>query len=217
MEDQKKKVLGKILNIYTFFGMLFILISITLILLPTTPYILYRLRPSKTEDEVEKITADLGEYIKETEDIPIEEVIEEDPIDESLPKENYLLIDKISIYSPINEGSNYTEILKSGTWIVPQFGTPEENDEPIILAAHRFGYIYWNRTTREKISFVNLPKTEVGDTIEIIWGQRQYIYEIYKAEESTYISDYTADLILYTCKYFSSPERIFRYAKKVIE
>ena len=217
MEEKKKKVLEKILNIYTFLGMIFILTAITLILIPTTPYIIYRLKPSKTEEEVEKIVADLGEYVEDTEDIPIEEIPKEDPINESLPKENYLIIDKISMYSPIDTGSNYTEVLKLGTWIVPNFGTPEENEEPIILAAHRFGYIYWDRATREKISFTNLPKTEVGDTVEIVWGQREYIYEIYKAEESTYISDYTADLILYTCKYFSSPERIFRYARRVIE
>ena len=217
MEEKKKEILKKILNIYTFLGMLFILISITLILIPTTPYIIYRLKPSKTEEEVEKIVADLGEYIEETEDIPTEEIPEEDPIDESLPRENYLIIDNILTYSPITEESNYTEALKLGTWIVPDFGTPEENDKPIILAAHRFGYIYWDRETREKISFVNLPKTGVGDIVEIIWEQRKYSYEIYKTEESTYISDYDADLILYTCKYFSSPERIFRYAKRIIE
>jgi len=217
MEKQKKKVLGKILNIYTFLGMLFILISILLILFPTTPYILYRLKPSKTKDEIEKITADLGEYTEELNNPQIEKEIKKDPVDVSLPKQNFLIIDKISVYSPINEGSNYTEILKLGTWIVPQFGTPEENDKPIILAAHRFGYIYWDKTTREEISFINLPKTGVGDKAEIIWGQRKYTYKIYKAEESTYISDYTADLILYTCKFFSSPERVFRYARRVVE
>jgi len=217
MEGKKKKTFRKILNIYTFLGMIFILVSITLILIPITPYIVYRLQPSKTEDEVVKITADLGEYIEETEDIPEEEERAENPIDESLPKENYIVINNILVYSPIKEQTNYTEALKSGTWIVPNFGTPEENTKPIILAAHRFGYIYWNRDTREKISFSNLPKTKVGDTIKIIWNQREYTYKIYKAEESTYISDYSADLILYTCKYFSSPERVFRYARRVVQ
>lgn len=217
MEEKKKKLFGKILNIYTFLGMIFILASITLILIPITPYIAYRLQPSKTEDEVVKITADLGEYVEETGDIPEQAVIDENPIDESLPKENYIVIDNISVYSPIKEETNYTEALKEGTWIVPDFGTPEENTKPIILAAHRFGYIYWDRETREKISFSNLPKTDIGDTVKIIWGQREYTYEIYKAEESTYISDYSADLILYTCKYFSSPERVFRYARRVVE
>jgi LPXTG-site transpeptidase (sortase) family protein len=217
MEEKKKKVFGKILNVYTIFGMLLLLISISLILIPTTPYILYRLQPSKTEDEVQKITAEL---IEEAEVIEVKEQEEEtikEPIDKSLPKENYIIIGKIDVTSPIGEGENSTEPLKKGSWIVPNFGTPEANTQPIIIAAHRFGYIYWDRTTREKISFYNLPKTEVGDTIEIIWGQRKYTYEIYKAEESTYISDYSADLILYTCKYFSSPERIFRYANRVVE
>lgn len=215
MEEKRKKIFGKILNGYTFLGMLFIVVSIVLILVPISPYIIYRLQPSKTKNEVEKITADLGEYTKEIDNS--KNVTEEIPIDESLPKENYLVIDKILVYSPISEGSDSQEALKAGTWIVPDFGTPDENDKPIILAAHRFGYIYWDRATREKFSFFNLPKVEVGDEIAIIWEQREYTYKVYKAEESTYISDYSADLILYTCKYFSSPERIFRYANRVVE
>ena len=215
MEEKKKKIFGKILNVYTFFGMLFLVIALTLILIPTFPYIIYRLKPFQTDTDVEKITADLGEYNQDSDTST--SVIEEIPIDTSLPEENYLVIDKISVYSPITEGEDYKEALKSGTWIVPDFGTPDDNDMPIILAAHRFGYVYWDKETREEISFFNLPKLKVGDKVNIIWEQREYTYEIYKAEESTYISDYSADLILYTCKYFSSPERIFRYANRVSE
>lgn len=216
MEEKRKKTFKKILNVYTFLGMILILCSIVLILIPTTPYILYRLKPSETEIEVEKIIADLGEFQEdEAEGTGYQE--EEAPIDTSLPRENYLVIDRISVYSPITGGENYEKALETGTWIVPDFGTPAENENPIILAAHRFGYIYWDKQTREEISFFNLPKLEVGDKVKIIWEQRGYTYEIYKAEESTYISDYSADLILYTCKYFSSPERIFRYASRVSE
>ena len=53
----------------------------------------------------------------------------------------------------------------------------------------------------------------MGDTVEIIWKQRKYVYEIYKEEEGEEISDYTADLILYTCESLKSPIRIFRYAR----
>ncbi len=215
MEEKKKKIFGKILNIYTFWGMLFLFIALTLILIPTFPYIIYRLQPSKTDTDVEKIAADLGEYNQD--DDTDRSIPEEISIDISFPKENYLVIDGISVYSPITEGEDYQEALKEGTWIVPDFGTPDNNDKPIILAAHRFGYIYWDRETRERISFFNLPKLKVGDEVKIIWEQREYTYEIYKAEESTYISDYSADLILYTCKYFNSPERIFRYADRVTE
>jgi hypothetical protein len=65
------------------------------------------------------------------------------------------------------------------------------------------------------MSFFSLPKTRVGDKIDIIWGQRKYEYEIYKAETKTQISDYDADLILYTCLLYNSPDRIFRYARRI--
>ena len=99
--------------------------------------------------------------------------------------------------------------------MVPEFGDPINSEKTIIIAAHRFGYSYWSREERSVVSFYNLPKTGIGDTVSIIWDQREFVYEIYKAEESTYITDYDADLILYTCKYFNSPVRIFRYAKTV--
>lgn len=220
MEESKKKIFGKILNVYTIVGMVFVFAAIILVLIPTAPYIVYRLNPSETENEVEKITEDLGDYDTTNVDTNTntdEEENTEPEIDENLPKENYVVISSIGVYSPITESSDYTTALKKGAWIVPDFGTPDDNYLPIILAAHRFGYIYWDRDTRERISFYNLNKTTVGDTIQIIWGQRLYTYEIYSKEESTYISDYSADLILYTCKYFSSPQRIFVYANRVEE
>ena len=58
-------------------------------------------------------------------------------------------------------------------------------------------------------------KTDIDSTVSVYWNQREYIYKIYAKEESTYISDYSADLILYTCKYYNSPVRIFRYANRV--
>jgi sortase (surface protein transpeptidase) len=99
--------------------------------------------------------------------------------------------------------------------MVPNFGTPEYNDLPIIIAAHRFGYVYWSNDFREKSTFYNLPKLRVGDRVQIIWGQRSYEYEVYKAEDNTQITDYEADLILYTCRMYNSPTRVFRYLKRV--
>ncbi|KKS80793.1 MAG: hypothetical protein UV56_C0008G0001, partial [Candidatus Woesebacteria bacterium GW2011_GWC1_43_10b] len=61
--------------------------------------------------------------------------------------------------------------------------------------------------------FYSLPKLKTGDTVEIIWRQRKYLYEVYKEEEGEEITDYSADLILYTCESLSSPVRIFRYAR----
>lgn len=206
---KKEKFLKKVINVYTIIGFVLIICSLALVLTPMLPYIIYRIHPSETTNEVNK----LADTIEDTTSSQTTNTPSLPAIDLSLPTDPYISIPKIGVYSPISTISNYTEALRHGAWMVPNFGTPTNEVIPIIVAAHRFGYISWGITTRNKISFYNLPKTHVGDTIEIIWEQRRFTYEIYKEEEGTSITDYSANLILYTCKYFNSPTRIFRYAR----
>lgn len=137
------------------------------------------------------------------------------PKDPSLPETPSITIKKIGVETPIHEQplETYEEALRKGVWRVPNFGTPLDTEKPIILVAHRFGYLNWEQNFRLKNSFYNLPKLETGDRIEIIWDQRKFIYEIYQKEEATDISHYSADLILYTCRFLNSDIRIFRYAR----
>jgi sortase (surface protein transpeptidase) len=211
---KKKQLLNGIRKIYVVLGFLFIGISLALIAFPIAPYIMYRLNPGLTDTEIDNISKEVVETI-----IAPVEVNDEDSclpdFDSSLPEEPYLLIPNIKVSSPIDDTKNPEESLKNGTWMAPDYGTPDKNSLPIIVAAHRFGYVYWDSETRNRVSFFNLPKIHIGDTIEIIWDQRKYVYEVYAEDESTYIKDYEADLILYTCKYFNSPQRIFRYAVRV--
>jgi sortase (surface protein transpeptidase) len=211
---KKKKFFNKLVNIYTIAGFLFLALSLLFIAFPIAPYIMYRLNPNLTDTEVDNISRD----VVETQIVSVE-VNERDnnlpEFDASLPEDPYLLIPSITVSSPIGQSSDPEISLKDGTWMAPDYGQPDENDLPIIAAAHRFGYVYWDRETRNRVSFFKLPDTKVGDKIEIIWSQRKYVYEIYAEDESTYIKDYEADLILYTCKYFNSPQRIFRYAMRV--
>ncbi len=211
----KKEKIKKLLNIYQTLGFLFILITLILIAIPTSPYIWYRISPKAVEKDEEKIVTRVvepQEVIEEKEPDPKDTV---PPLNPDLPKGYFILIPKIGVNSPIGDTKDYKKALLKGTWIVNDYGTPEKDSLPIILAAHRFGYTSWSTQLRTKISFYNLPKTDIGDKISIYWNQREYIYEIYAKEENTYISDYSADLILYTCKYFNSPTRIFRYANRV--
>lgn len=207
-----RNLLSKVSNIYVVLGFVFIIGALALISTPIMPYIIYRINPGETTNEVEKISQPVAD----------DNEVEEDntksfpQIDTTLPEKPYVRIEKIGVDSPISTASDYTEALKQGTWLVSGFGTPENGIYPIILAAHRFGYVYWDDATREKISYFNLPKTHEGDIIDIIWNQRKYSYEIYHEEEGEMITDYSADLILYTCKYFNSPTRIFRYARLVV-
>jgi LPXTG-site transpeptidase (sortase) family protein len=139
--------------------------------------------------------------------------------DVSLPEGHYLSIPKIGVDTIIWEGEsdNYDKALKKGVWRVNDFATPElatpNSGKPVILAAHRFGYIEWTQEYRLKNSFYKLPDLKPGDEVEIVWNQHRYKYQVTKLEEGTQISDYSSDLILYTCKYLVSPIRIFVYAK----
>lgn len=215
----KRSFFEKISNIYVILGLVLIVLSIVFIAIPIAPYVAYRINPGFSEGEIENISAELFEepledlVEKETKEEPERKVLP--PLDTTLPDEAYVVIPKIDVFSPIGESEDPEITLREGTWMASDYGRPPNNDLPIILAAHRFGYVYWDRETRNRLSFYNLPRTRVGDKIKIIWEQREYEYEIYAEDDSTYVKDYTADLIIYTCKYFNSPQRIFRYAKRI--
>ena len=139
--------------------------------------------------------------------------------DISLPEGHYLSIPAIGVDTVLWEASTdeYESALKRGVWRVPDFGSPDEvsakaGKRPMILAAHRFGYVSWTQAYRIQNSFYNLPKLKVGDTIEVMWDQRRYSYTVEQVVEGTEIDDYASDLILYTCKFLVSPLRVFVYA-----
>lgn len=135
--------------------------------------------------------------------------------DPALPIQNRLKIASIGVDTPIQEATadNLEEALKKGVWRISDFGTPADRSTPSILAAHRYGYLVWTNAFRKKNSFFNLPKLKVGSTVEIIWKQRKYTYEVYGESKGEEITDYGGDLILYTCEGLSSPIRVFKYAR----
>lgn len=209
---KKRDFLLNISNFYMFLGILFVLLSIGIFLVPTVPYIVYRINPAETEKEIESLSQNIDTQEINT---AVTDTISLPPIDPSLPTTAFVRIPKIGVNSPISNQQDYITALKKGSWMVPEFGNPTNGKIPIILAAHRFGYRTWTKEFRNTVSYYNLPNTQNGDIVEIVWEQRLFKYEIYKAEESNYITDYQADLILYTCKFFNTPVRIFRYARLI--
>ncbi|MFC1625722.1 sortase [Patescibacteria group bacterium] len=135
--------------------------------------------------------------------------------DPKLPLGARLEIPAIGVDTQIQEATldNYEEALKKGVWRVSDFGTPYDRTKPVILAAHRFGYLAWTNLYRRHNSFFNLPKLKVGDTVNLIYKQRNYTYEVYATDKGEEITDYSANLILYTCESLTGPERIFAYAR----
>ncbi len=133
--------------------------------------------------------------------------------DSSLPQGDWIIIPRIGVYTQLQRTPESQEALETGVWWVPDFALPGELDRPMIVAGHRYGWQWWWKTDYWKYhSFYKLPELEVGDQIEIISDQRKWVYEIYASEEDQEITDYEADLILYTCKFLNSPIRFFKYA-----
>lgn len=206
-------------KIYLFLGIFLIFLAFIIVAISFYPQIWYSVDRGATEVEL----ATIERQITILEEVEVEEIVQEipqeqttiPPVDTSLPAINTLRIGGIGVDSEIVMDRDAKTGLQKGIWIVPDWGTPEENDLPIIIAAHRFGYSTWTREFRETSSFFNLPKLKVGDRVQIIWGQRSYEYEVYMAEDNTQIVDYSADLILYTCRMYNSPVRVFRYLNRV--
>jgi sortase (surface protein transpeptidase) len=211
-----KKFLKALSKIYLAFGIVLIFFAFSIVAITFYPQLWYSLSKTATETEaatIQEQLIEIEEYEPEEESEKPERTLP--PVDTSLPKENLLRIATIGVDSEISQEQDPDKGLDKGIWMVPDFGTPEINNLPIIIAAHRFGYVYWSSDFRQKSSFYNLPKLKVGDRVQIIWNQRSYEFEVYKAEDNTQITDYEADLILYTCRMYNSPVRVFRYLSRV--
>jgi sortase (surface protein transpeptidase) len=211
----KPSTLSFILSVFAAFLIGLAVLSISV---PIVPMIWYRVRPGASSTLAEILArpaVTFGDLLAASGERELEAY--QPPLDPSLPKENRLRIPKIGVDTPILEESqeNFEDALKRGVWRAPDFGTPYERRYPTILVAHRYGYLSWSDAYRRKNSFFSLPKLSPGDRVEIIWQQRKYTYEIYGGYESELVTDYTADLILYTCRFLESSVRIFRYAKLV--
>lgn len=137
------------------------------------------------------------------------------PFNPDLSKNNRVKIPSIGVDSNIIEGADSKKALYKGIWRDPGAGDPERFDIPMVLAAHRYGYIEWSEAFKKSSSFRYLDGVKVGDTVEIIWNQRLYKYKILKIIEADQIYASDADLVLYTCKHLNSPIRIVVYAERI--
>ncbi len=188
---------------------------------PVFQYVYYRVYPATSAKlssilkEAQATDSEIVEYVPEQ----VETEIEPDFLPEhdvSLPGGQYLSIPAIGVDTVIWEGETeeYESVLRRGVWRVPEMPLPTEGS-PVIMVAHRFGYLEWSNEYRRKNSFFNLPKLVEGDEIEMIWNQRRFRYKVDRVVEGEQIESYESDLILYTCKFLVSPVRIFVYASRI--
>jgi sortase (surface protein transpeptidase) len=196
-------------------------LAVILLFFPLWPHFYYRLSPNasaKLAQTLAEIPTTPTPTLPNTPNDPLPPQITLPPFDPTLPTKNGLIIDTIGIRGEIHEGNNWQELLTLGIWRVPNFATPDQSETtklPVILAAHRWGYLSWSAAFRKLNSFYNLPKLRPGDKVSLVWDQRQYTYQVYATNQGTHITDYSANLILYTCQLWNSPIRIFVYAKRI--
>jgi sortase (surface protein transpeptidase) len=193
-------------------------LSFVVMLVVLAPSLYYHLFPADTVpvEALEEGTP-LGGAFAERE-VPAENVVEPvlPPKDETLPEGMWLIIPKIGVRTPLDPTLSSEEALMKGVWMTPDYGMPGDRTQPVILAAHRYGWKWWWQSDYWQYhSFYLLPDLQPGDIVEVISDQRKYYYEIYAGEEGDLITDYTADMILYTCKFLNSPVRHLRYARLI--
>lgn len=206
--EKKQKLILKFTKLFLSLGFIFLFLSFA-------PSIWYSMSSKVDDFSVALLETVTGKEEKIEKPVAVNIPEWQPPFNSLLSRETVLKIPEIGVDTVVNESTyqNYEDALKKGVWRVPDFGTPVDRSRPMILAAHRFGYLEWTNTYRRKNSFFNLPKLEVGDLVEITYKQRKYTYEIYAEDRGEEISDYSANLILYTCETLNSKVRIFKYAK----
>lgn len=206
------KLSGKLALIIT----TFVIVGLTLSAIFFLPQIYYRIFPAQVvvTETAQQGTVLGGDFTKPTNKSVGRQY--EPPVDESLPEGDWVVIPQIGVRTQFKASSDPNEALVEGAWLSPEYGRPGDTGVPIIIAAHRFGWQWWWQSDYGKYhSFYYLPDTLPGTQVEIISGKRKWLYEIYAGEENNEISDYHADLILYTCKHISSPIRFVRYARLI--
>lgn len=192
----------------------FISLTVTIILsgLYFAPDVYYYLAPF----DKEVISQIDQSQISSAQDVKQDELVFLPDINPNLPEDKWIIIPKIGVRTALRDTQDPEEALREGVWLSPDYGQPGSLKMPMIVAAHRWGYkVWWKDDYWKYHSFYFLPDLEEGDRVEIIADQRKWVYEIYAGDEGQEITDYSADLILYTCKFLNSPQRYFRYAKLI--
>jgi hypothetical protein len=222
-QDIFYKLFKLVLNVYKVAGSILVVVAFAAIVIGFSPDLLYYVDAQAIQSDNESLV-DFGEgiSIRPAIDRGYQQLHnkptpgnfggakELPPVDPSLPKETKLIIPRIGVDAIIHTGADGEAELDKGVWMSPNYGTPIAQ-LPVLMASHRFGGIGWGTDYRNKNSFGRLPELRGGDEIIVIYQQRKFSYKVLKNFNATgYSIDSTKEnLVLYTCKYFRSKERIF--------
>jgi LPXTG-site transpeptidase (sortase) family protein len=116
---------------------------------------------------------------------------------EPIPKENRLIIPKISVDAPIGETTD-SNALGQGMMRIPNTSTPDKGGNTVIIG-HRVLF------TSGPDTFYDLDKVTVNDLVYVYWKQKEYVYKVYEIKvvkpDQVDIENNTKQSIitLYTC------------------
>jgi sortase (surface protein transpeptidase) len=222
-EDFYLVMLKKVVNGYKIGGVLLMCLSFVLLLINLFPGLTYYIYPDAINNDAKTIISTVsaeeltklnkhrltlsdvastgntsGDYAK---------AVSLPAINYSLPTATTLQIPKIGINGSINKGDDGLSTMDKGIWL-QSYNDDPKNEGALLLASHRYGLLSWSSAYREHNSFYRLPELRPGDEIYYVHGQRQYSYKVKAVYEDNKLEAVDADLILYTCKFFGSKERI---------
>jgi sortase (surface protein transpeptidase) len=136
------------------------------------------------------------------------------PVDTVTHVNGAIRIPTLGVDTRLYESQNAELGLEYGIWRDPNHGTPDRYDKPIVLGGHRWGKEEFTWDFRTKNLFFKFDQLRGGEIVEIDWNNKTYLFKIRKVEQNFVVND-MADLIMYTCVYYGSPERYIVYADRI--
>lgn len=127
-----------------------------------------------------------------------------------VPKEDKLIIPKIGVDMGIGIESSF---LDSGGWVQDLH---PQNDKPMVIAIHRFGWSTLTPDEKIQKTLYHVDKLKEGDEITMFWNNEKFSYRIITIETDTNNPSIGKNQILiYTCRWWNSAERVFVLAEEI--
>jgi len=124
-------------------------------------------------------------------------------------KGNRLAISSIGVDAKIGLPSSS---LNTGGWVEKT----NRDGIPLVIAIHRFGLNTLTPKQKIKQTLYHVDKLHQGDEIYLFWNNEEYQYRItriIKSDNNPSIRD--SELLIYTCKFWNSAERVFVLAERI--
>jgi len=123
--------------------------------------------------------------------------------------QNKLLIPSIGVNTDIGLSPS---ALETGGWIEKT----NQEGSPLVIAIHRFGLNTLTPKQKTEQTLYHVDKLHQGDEVYIIWNNEKFEYRITRistAKNNPSIKD--SELLIYTCKFWNSAERVFVLAERI--